>query len=450
MKHNRRPFGGGPHRRPRPHGKGFLHRPRHKPGGFDKGPPREAPDEGAPPAPAAPRRNVEIPPGVAVVRLRSASFGAFIYQRMIDRVDGRAEDGGMVAVLDKRGEFFGWGFYNSQSQLALRMFSHDAAMPGDAQIGSRIARAVSLRRSLLRLDETTDAYRLVHAEGDGLSGLVADRFGEFVVIELFSLAMYRRVQFIQDAIIDAGLSVESFIVRADKSASEQEGFRTGNLTGIDRKDRTVAITENGVRFNVRLASGHKTGFFCDQRENRLAFAGLCGGRNVLDVCCYTGGFSCYAAVRGAARGVTAVDLDEVSLETAAQNAQLNSANIDFNHADAFDFLRDAASSGRKWDVVVLDPSKFVSRREFMDIGLRKYFDLNRLAAGVIAPGGLLLTCSCSGLVDQPTFVQTVARAMRAAGRTLQVFRVTGAGPDHPFQADVPESAYLKAVWGRLD
>jgi len=397
-----------------------------------------------PPAP-----KVDIPPGTPTVRLRSASYGAFIYERMIDRIEGQVIDGDVVAVLDKYGDFFGWGFYNSQSAIALRMFSHDSHMPTEAEIASRIARAVSLRRSVLRLDETTDAYRLIHAEGDGLSGLIADRFGDFVVIELFSLAMYRRLAMIQDAIIDAGMSVESFVVRADKTVGEQEGFRIGNLTDIDRKDRSAIITENGVKFHVRLSKGHKTGFFCDQRDNRMALTELTAGKSVLDVCCYTGGFSCYAALRGKAHGVTAIDLDEISLETAVQNAQLNGVDVDFQHADAFDFLRNAGASGRKWDVVILDPSKFVARREFMDVGLRKYHDLNKLAAGVLSAGGILLTCSCSGLVDGPTFVQTVARAMRSAGRTLQIFRVSGAAPDHPYQADAPESAYLKAVWGRV-
>jgi hypothetical protein len=165
-----------------------------------------------------------VPPGVGVVYLKSASYGAFLYQRMIDRVEGNVADGDLVAVMDKRGSFFGWGFYNSRSQLALRMFSHDSAMPTDELIALRVAKAAAFRRSILRLDETTDAYRLVHAEGDGLSGLIADRFGDYVVIELFSLAMFRRLQMIQDAIVDSGLSVKQFVVRADKSIAEQEGF----------------------------------------------------------------------------------------------------------------------------------------------------------------------------------------------------------------------------------
>jgi 23S rRNA (cytosine1962-C5)-methyltransferase len=392
--------------------------------------------------------DLNIPPGAPVVTLRSAGYGAFIYEKMIDRVFGSPANGDLVAVVDKFQRFFGWGFFNARSQIVLRMFWHREAKPTDADIAGRVAAAVAFRRRTLRLDDTTDAYRLIHAEGDGLSGLIVDRFGEYVVIELFSLAMFRRLEMIQDAIIDAGVSVKEFIVRVDKLVAGYEGINASSLP-TPKATQTV-INENGVKFQVQLARGHKTGFFCDQRENRLALAGFTPGKSVLDVCCYSGGFSCYAATLGSVENVMAVDLDENALVTAKVNARLNGAKIDFNHADAFDFLRNAANSQKRWDVVVVDPSKFVQRRDEMEIGLRKYTDLNRLAAAAVAPGGLLLSCSCSGLVDQLTFVDSLARGARAAGRAMQVFRITAASPDHPFMADSPQSAYLKAVWARLD
>lgn len=393
-------------------------------------------------APATP------PAGAAVAYLKSASYGSFIYNRMVDHVEGHVADGELVAVIDKYGRMFGWGFYNSRSQIALRMFSHHADRPDESLLNQRVAQAVKFRRQVLALEGHTDAYRLIHAEGDGLSGLIADRFGQHVVIELFSLAMFRRLHKIQDAIVDAGLNVREFVVRADEHVMEQEGFTLPKVAA--RKDRAETVTENGVKFAIRMSRGHKTGFFCDQRENRLALTQFTPGKDVLDLCCYSGGFACYAATIGKAASVTAVDLDEKALEMAVQNAELNHAKIAFTHADAFEFLRRAQREGRQWPVVIVDPSKFVPRRDQMEIGLNKYADLNRLASAAVAPGGILLTCSCSGLVDQPTFIQTIGRAARSAGREMQIFRVTGASPDHPFMAESPESAYLKAVWARMD
>ena len=447
-----------PQRQARPHGgvqpkpeagappEPIKNRPKIQP--IQPAPIREvAPDAAVAPTPSAGPGHALPPTGVPVIHLKSASYGAFIYNRMVDHIVGKVDDGELAAVADKYGRMFGWGFFNSRSIIALRMFTHSPQRPDESAIDRRIVQAVKLRRDMLGLEKTTDAYRLIHAEGDGLTGLVADRFGQYVVIELFSLAMFQRLHRIEDAIVDAGLNVKDFIVRADEHVMKQEGFSLPKVAA--GKDRQVVVTENGVKFNVQLSRGHKTGFFCDQRENRLALTHFTPGKDVLDLCCYTGGFACYAATIGRAAKVTAVDLDEKSLEDAKGNAALNKAAIDFHHADAFEFLRAAARQGKQWPIVVVDPSKFVPRRDLMEVGLNKYADLNRLAAAAVSPGGILLTCSCSGLVDQPTFIQTVGRAARSAGRDVQIFRATGAAPDHPVMAEAPESAYLKALWARV-
>ncbi len=410
-------------------------------------PPRA--DRGPMPPPTArpPKPAPEIPPGTPIVHLRSVSYGTFLYEKMIGSVEGGPSPGDVVAVVDKRNDFFGWAFYNPRSKIVLRMISHEGPYPDDALLAQRVRSAVLLRRGMLALDGVTDAYRLIHAEGDGLSGLIADRFGPYVVLEIFSLAMHRRLALIEDALIDAGLSVKAFLHRMDRKVAQLEGVGATRRKEPHLED--LAITEHGMRFHVDLRGGHKTGFFCDQRDNRLALTALTPQKRVLDVCCYTGGFAVYAAAKGAAGETTGVDLDEKALEVASANAKLNDVPVRFRHADAFNYLRDTAAAKQQWDVVVVDPSKFVPTRATMDLGLRKYADLNRLAAGVVAPGGVMVTCSCSGLVDVPTFTQTVARAVRAAGRTYQIFRVSGASPDHPFHADTPEGQYLKVLWGRV-
>lgn len=386
----------------------------------------------------------------AVVHLKYASYGPFLFKRMVGHVDGAAADGDLVAVVDKHGKPFGTAYFSARSQIALRMVTFGPGEPDETCLERRIARAVEFRRDVLKLDVRTDACRLIHAEGDGLSGLIADRFGDYVVIELFAKAMFARLDRIEDAIVAAGVKVKQFVHRVDEDIARMEGFRLSRPT--TGPESPVTVTENGVRFEVDLAKGHKTGFFCDQRDNRLALTEFTPGRSVLDMCCYTGGFSCYAASAGQAADVTAVDIDEPALEMAKRNIWLNRATsrVTLKQSDAFEFLRNAQRAQRKWDVVVLDPPKFVPNREEMDRGLTKYRDLNLLAAALVRPGGVLLTCSCSGLVSQDLFVETLARAARSVGRAAQVFRISGAGADHPVMADAPESSYLKAVWARIE
>ena len=208
------------------------------------------------------------------------------------------------------------------------------------------------------------------------------------------------------------------------------------------------ITEHGVRFRVAPGSKHKTGFFLDQRDNRQLLASFCKGKRVLDLCCNTGGFAVYAKALGEAEEVVGVDLDEQALALAKQNANLNQARVRFVQADLFPWLRDIIADGQRFDVVVLDPAKQTRDREEVDFALKRYLDMNRLALQAVAPGGIFLTCSCTGLVSEDDFLETLRRAAWQAGRSVQVLRVAGAGADHPFLLHVPEGRYLKAVFCR--
>ena len=237
------------------------------------------------------------------------------------------------------------------------------------------------------------------------------------------------------------------VVRADEFIERTEGFRMGaaQQSEIGR----LVIREHGIRYRVDTAGGHKTGFFCDQRDNRRRLATLCRDATVLDLCCYTGGFSLCAKLLGGAREVTGVDLDETAVAVAKENANLNQTRIDFVHADAFAYLRLMIANGRKFDTVVLDPPKLAATRNDMEDALRKYNDLNALAMQVVRSDGILMTCSCSGLVSRQLFTETVFRAARRAGVSLQIFDQTGAGPDHPVMMNCPESEYLKVLWLRI-
>jgi 23S rRNA (cytosine1962-C5)-methyltransferase len=211
------------------------------------------------------------------------------------------------------------------------------------------------------------------------------------------------------------------------------------------------VTEHGLKFRVAPGTKHKTGFFVDQRDNRAALSTFCAGKRVLDLCCNTGGFGVYAKAKGGAAEVVGLDLDEQALEMAKQNAKLNGAQIRHVQADLFAWLRDIIPNPeQRFDVVILDPAKLTRDRDDVDQALRKYCDMNRLALQVVKPGGIFLTCSCTGLVSEADFLESVRRAAWQAGRTLQVFKVAGAGPDHPFLLHVPEGRYLKAVFCRVE
>jgi 23S rRNA (cytosine1962-C5)-methyltransferase len=209
----------------------------------------------------------------------------------------------------------------------------------------------------------------------------------------------------------------------------------------------VRIRENGIRFEVNFAEGHKTGFFCDQRDNRKKFGELAAGRSVLDLCCYTGGFSVNAAL-GGATDVTAVDLDENAIEMAKRNGNLNQKRIKFTHGDAFTWARTMIENGRKWDLVIADPPKFIHGREDQ-LGHNKYHDLNKLALSLVKRGGLFVTCSCSGHMPVEMFEEIVVGLAHRSGRKLQILDRTGAGPDHPVMSNCPESRYLKVLWARV-
>jgi 23S rRNA (cytosine1962-C5)-methyltransferase len=382
---------------------------------------------------------------VVKMRIERRSNHPWVFQKMVDKPVAKPKPGSLVDIVDNTGKWVGRGFYNGHSRIALRVLTEDPEVSIDAAwFARRIAAAVNLRRELLRLDESTDAWRVVHSEGDGLSGLVVDRYGDLLVVEFFSAGMFRHREWIYAALRESfpGCRFYSF---AEEHVQKQESF---DFRSPEAPAPSV-ITENGLRFRASPGSGHKTGFFADQRDNRELLSRYTAGKRVLDICCNSGGFAIYAKARGGAAEVTGIDLDEEILEIARKNAQLNDAKIRFVQSDLFPWLRDAAAAGEQWDVVILDPAKLTRDREQVIPALKKYNDMNKLAMSVVKPGGLLLTCSCTGLVSEEEFLDMLRRASFYAGREAQVLKVSGAGGDHPFMAHVKESRYLKAALLRI-
>ena len=380
------------------------------------------------------------------VRLKNAwkSTHPWIFQRLVDKPAQRPKPGSIVDVIGVDGDWIGRGFYNGHSRIALRMLENDPDVAVDADwFARKIAAAVSLRRDVLKLDQVSDAWRVVHSEGDGISGLVVDRYGDLLVVEYFSAGAFRHREWIYDA-LRAQFPGCRFYAFADEHVQKQESF---DFRGTEAVPPAI-ITEYGIKFRADPAGAHKTGFFADQRENREWLSQQVAGKRVLDLCCNTGGFGVYAKARGAEE-VIGVDIDADVINIAKGNAKLNGAHVKFVQADIFPYLRDMGNAGERFDVVILDPAKMTRDREQVIPALKKYLDMNKLALSVVKPGGLFATFSCTGLVSEDQFLDMLRRAAFYAGRTVQVLRVSGAGADHPWLAQVPESRYLKAVFCRV-
>jgi len=380
------------------------------------------------------------------LKIARRSSHPWIFQKMVEKPADRIPPGTIVDIVDRDNQWVGRGFFNWHSRISLRLLTSKPEEAIDADFfARRIERAIDLRRKLLNLDAVTNAYRLVFSEGDGLSGLVVDRFGSTIVLEFFSAGMFRVRQILLD-ILARHFPDSTFYWFAEEHVQKQESF---DVHAVELPAPGV-ITENGLRFRVAPGSKHKTGFFVDQRDNRKQIASFCAGKRVLDLCCNTGGFSIYAKALGKAEEVVGVDLDESALELAKQNANLNQAKIRFVQGDLFTWLRDVRPAGQPFDVVILDPSKQTRDREEIDFALKRYFDMNKLALQAVAPGGIFLTCSCTGLISEEMYLETLRRAAWQVGRSLQVIQIAGAGGDHPFLIHVPEGRYLKAVFCRVE
>lgn len=387
-----------------------------------------------------------------IVRLKSERtfHHPLIFQKMVERPQERIVPGDLVEVVSVDGEFIGRGMLNMQAPMAIRLLTEKQDESVDSHlIAERIATAVQLRRKVYALDDVTDSYRVIHAEGDGLSGLIVDRFGDVLVVCFYAAGMFRMQHWIYDALLSQ--FPESHIYAfGDDNAQKQEGFECPPGKP-PHGGKPVTISEFDAKFYVQIGGKHKTGFFCDQRDNRQRWGELIASTkstSMLDLCCNSGGFAVYAGLNGAT-DITGVDLDEEAVDFATRNLRLNNIKAKVAQADIFPWLREAQLAGKTWDAVVLDPAKMTRARDEVIDALKKYLDMNKLGLSVVKPGGLFLTCSCTGVVSEEQFLDMLRRAAFYAGREVQVLEVRGAGPDHPWMAHVTESRYLKAVFCRV-
>lgn len=371
----------------------------------------------------------------------------FLFRRQLGDFDPTAQPGDLVEIVNPAGATQGFGLFNPKAEIAIRLLRTGMNPPDEAWWSQRLEAAVDLRRNFLKLDAVTNAYRVIHAEADGLPGLVVDKFGDVLVAECYSLGMYQRAEAIL-TMLEPMCDTKYGVMRVAPNSEDHEGF-TAAPTGSEGLPPKAVVTEFDTQFRVDFAAGHKTGFYCDQRDNRKQLASFCAGKSVLDLCSYTGGFAIQAMKLGKAAEVTGVELDEGAATLARENAKLNRVKLSIVQADAFAYIRDMLRNGRKYDVVILDPPKLIRSREEIEEGRRKYYDFNRLAMQLVAPDGLLLTCSCSGLLDQAEFSKIVCAAPEV-GRRVQVLMKGGAAADHPIATNCPESEYLKTMWLRLE
>jgi 23S rRNA (cytosine1962-C5)-methyltransferase len=386
----------------------------------------------------------------------------WVYANAIERVEGKPALGATVIVRAHDGRFLARAAYSPHSQIRLRVWSFDEAEPIDhAFFKRRVQRAFAHRQAFVR---DTGAVRLIFGEADGLPGLIVDHYVEDVTGDLSGDAgggagrgqlvcqfMAAGVEAWKEAIVAALVGATGcphVYERSDVSIREKEGLQqtTGVLAG-DAPPDTLVTRENGVRYHVDVRSGHKTGFYVDQRDNRALVQAYAAGRDVLNCFCYTGGFS-LAALGGGARRVVSIDSSGEALALARANVEVNGFDAEraqWLDADAFRTLRSLVDEGERFDLVVLDPPKFAPAREHVDRAARAYKDINLSGFKLLRPGGLLFTYSCSGAIDAELFQKIVAGAAADARVDARILKRLGAGLDHPLLAAFPEGEYLKGL-----
>lgn len=377
-------------------------------------------------------------------RVLAGAPWAFSNEVVLDAPAKALAPGTLVRLAKSDGAIVGTGYFNPHSLIAVRLLSrsHDAEIDADF-FASRLHAALQLRTRLFPMP----FYRLVHAEGDGLPGLTADRFGQAVAIQVTTAGMEHLTPIVLSA-LEAVMAPDVIVLKNDAASRALEGLPSSVETIKGRADQ-IELEENGVRYLADPSAGQKAGWYYDQRDNRAFMAGLAKDATVLDAYCYTGGFAIAAACAGAS-AVTAVDSSAPALDLAGRAAALNGVTCRFEKADALEAMERFAASGERFDIVVCDPPPFVRARKDLEAGARAYRKLARVAAPLVRRNGFLLLASCSHNMPADRFHQECAAGIARTGRAASLIRNAGAGPDHPVHPMLPETAYLKSLVYALD
>lgn len=377
---------------------------------------------------------------------RALSGHPWIYNSEVTQIPDGVTDGDIIPVYEKNGRFVGQGFVNTQSQILVRMLSRGPEKINTADEAAFFrARLESCLQYRQRLIHGTNGCRLVYSEGDGMPGLIVDRYDDVLVAQFLSIGMERRKAMLLEMLAEM-TGCKGIYERSESSARQLEGLAPTQGVVWGTVEGEQEIDEYGVKYHVDVAGGQKTGFFLDQRDNRALVASLSKGKRVLNCFCYTGGFS-IAAAKGGAASVESLDISDDAIAMAARNAELNGVadKCQWEAANVFDRLPQYVREERRYDVVILDPPAFTKSKASIPGAIRGYKEINLRALKLIEPGGYLVTCSCSHHMDIDTFKSLVQDAANDAHRRTRVVTIQGAGPDHPLLLAAPETDYLKCM-----
>lgn len=368
----------------------------------------------------------------------------WIYSGAVYKIEQNIIPGSIVEVFNHKNEFIGYGHYNKNSKIIVRMLEHDKTVSIDANwYNQKIKQAYELR---MGLNIDSNAFRLIHSESDFLPGLIIDYFNGYVILQISTLGMERDKEFIIQALINNIPNLKGIYEKSEGDGRKLEGLPEKTQILWGEIPDTIEIFEGNANFIIDL-KGQKTGFYSDQRENRILLGNLSKGKNFLDVCSYTGGFSVHAMSNGA-NSATLIDISEDALNVAKENLKKH-INVDFIKGNIFDILRVLIKEGRKWDVVSLDPPKLAPNKRDLEKALKAYKDIILNGIKLTNNGGLLAIYSCSGAVSSSDLRMALAYAVKDAGVKATIVHQLHQSSCHPISVSVPETEYLKGFLVRI-